>query len=56
MASLHCLYEDLKLTVSLHSEMPRLARLLLALSSALSAPSFSDYYVRHHPEMAALPR
>jgi hypothetical protein len=53
-AALHCLHEDLKLNVLMHSTLPTLARMLLLLSHALGARTLSDYYIRYHPELAQL--
>lgn len=54
MKSLHCLHEDLKLNVLMHSSKPSLARLLLLFAHALGAANHADHYARYHPELAAL--
>ena len=54
LRALHSLYEDVKLTVSMHDALAPLARLLLLLALALDASSYADHYVRHHPELAPL--
>ena len=54
LPALHCLHEDMKLNVLLHSSIPGLAGLLIVIATALGASSHADYYVRYHPQLSQL--